>query len=297
MALFVEIARTASFSRASERLGIPNATVSRRIAAMERRLGVRLFERTTRNVILTSAARRYYERCAPLVDAALIADEELRATAHEIRGELRISMPVDLGINYLAPMLPQFVARYPQITLRLDLSPKFTNLTAEACDLALRLAPVHDEHLISRRIGVIYQGLYASPGYLDLHGRPRTPHDLTGHECLHVPVLNGTALWTFTDGERNERIAVAVRGQIGANSMRMLATLAEQGLGIALLPIEIVKEAVARQRLEPILSHYALPGWELFAVTASRPQSAALRAFLEFLAGHWSRMEDGDPRP
>ena len=137
MTLFVEVARTKNFSAAGRRLGVPAATLSRRIAAMEREFGVRLFDRTTRRVELTEAGARYFERCAHLADEARLAQESLRETATRPGGHLRVSMPVDLGVYMVGPLLPEFTRQFPGITLDLDLSSRH----ADHVDVAIRLTP------------------------------------------------------------------------------------------------------------------------------------------------------------
>jgi len=155
MTLFVEVARTGNFSRASRNLGVPGATLSRRIAAMEREFGVRLFDRTTRRVELTDAGRRYFERCAHLVDEARLAQEALRESAALPSGHVRVSMPVDLGVFVIGPLLPEFARQFPGISFDLDLSPRHTDLVGEHVDVAIRLGGVKDEQLVARRIGAV----------------------------------------------------------------------------------------------------------------------------------------------
>ena len=141
MALFVEVARTGSFSRASLSLGMPGATLSRRIAGMEKQLGVRLFDRSTRRVELTTAGRRYFERCAALVDEARLAEEARKEVASHADGHLRVSMPVDLGVHVVGPLLPDFARAYPGITFDIDLSPRHAEVVGEHADVAIALGP------------------------------------------------------------------------------------------------------------------------------------------------------------
>lgn len=187
MALFVEVSRTANFSRASGNLGMPAATLSRRIAAMERRLGVRLFNRTTRKVELTDAGRRYFDRCGELVDQARLAQEALRNVADSPTGHVRVSMPVDMGVNHVGPLLPEFARRHPGITIEFDLSPSHRDLVGEQVDVAIRIGAVKGDLLIVRRIGDVEMLMFASPSYLERHGEPQQPADLVEHECLFLP--------------------------------------------------------------------------------------------------------------
>ena len=282
LALFVEVARTGSFSRASARLAMPGATLSRRIAAMERRLGVRLFDRTTRRVELTEPARRYFERCAPLVEAARLAHEVLRESVERASGHLRISMPVDIGVHWIGPLLPDFARSYPSVSFELDLSPRYRDLVGEHVDVAIRLGAVKGDQLIARRIGAINQALFAAPGYLDRRGRPRQPTDLVEHDCLHVPTPARSARWRFTRGKATTE--VAVRGRFVLNNVGLMRLLAERGMGVAMLPPVLAREGVIAGRLEQVLGEYESAKLPLHAVVSSRLQPAAVRAFIDFMA-------------
>lgn len=282
MALFVEVARTASFSRASTQLGMPGATLSRRIAAMEKRLGVRLFDRTTRRVELTDAARRYLDRCGHLVDEARLAEQALRETATALDGHLRVSMPVDLGIYWVGPLLPEFMLQHPGVTLDVDLSSRAVDLVGEHIGVALRLGAVKGESLVVRRLGAVKQSLFAAPAYLDRRGRPAHPRELAEHECLHLGSAAGAARWRLVDGRQS--CEVAVSGRIGLNNIGLMRMLAERGMGIAMLSPALVRHSVLSGRLLPVLPAFSAPGLPLHAVMSSRQQPAAARAFMDFIA-------------
>lgn len=282
MVLFVEVARAASFSVASRNLNVPGATLSRRIAAMERELGVRLFNRTTRQVELTETGQRYFERCGPLVDEARLAQESLRETAAQPRGHVRISMPVDLGVSVLGPMLSDFARQFEGITFDLDLSPRNTDLVGEPVDLAIRLGRVTNEQLVARCIGHVDQCLFAAPAYLALRGIPGKPADLMQHECI---LLRGTQLQTVWPLQGNSEAAeVAVRGRFMVNNVGLMRVLAERAMGIALLAPSLVREQLADGRLVPVIPDWRGPPLPIHAVMASRMQPARVRALIEFLA-------------
>lgn len=282
MTLFVEVARTGNFSRASTNLGVPASTLSRRIAAMERASGVRLFDRTTRRVELTDVGQRYFERCAHLVDEARLAQEALREAATLPSGHVRVSMPVDLGVFVIGPLLPEFARQFPGISFDLDLSARHTDLVGEHVDVAIRLGTVKDEQLIARRIGAIEQALFASPAYLDLRGRPAQPADLVEHECIVVRSLQRQALWSLLgDGESTQ---VAVRGRFMVNSLGLMRLLAERGMGIAALAPILVRDAMSQGRLVQVLPEWTVPRLPIQAVMASRLQPASVKAFVDFLA-------------
>jgi len=281
MALFVEIARAGNFSRASERLGLANATLSRRVARMEKQLGVRLFERSTRRVALTEAATRFLERCAPLIDEARLAHEALHAGAVVPEGHLRVSMPVDLGVTYLGYWLPDFCRQHPGVTLDLDLSPRFTDLRKEPFDVAFRLGPVRGDGLVARRVGTVANGIYAAPAYLDRRGRPKTPDDLKSHTCVHIGSAQRGAIWQLSNGTRHWKVPVS--GSVGLNSMSLMRLLVERGMGIGLLPVKLARPSNQAGALETVLPKYQAQSWPVFAVTTSRMQSATVRALIDFV--------------
>ena len=282
MALFVEVARTGSFSRASENLGMPTATVSRRIAAAEREFGVRLFDRTTRRVALSDAGRRYFERCEHLVEEARLAQDALLEVASRPTGHLHVSMPVDLGVHTIGPLLADFARQYTGITFDLDLSARHTDLIAEHIDIAIRLGDIKSERLIVRRIGKIEQGLFAAPAYLDRKGLPAQPADLVEHECILVGRSRSQRIWRLQQG--TEATNVLVSGRFAVNNLGLMRALAERGMGIATLAPALARESVAHGRLLPVLCEWTVPALPIQAVLSSRRQPASVRALLDFLA-------------
>ncbi len=282
IALFVEVARTGSFTKASANLGIPGGTLSRRIATMERLLGVRLFDRTTRRVEVTEPARRYFDRCAHLIDEAKLASEVLGESAALPSGHVRVSLPVDLGIFWIAPLLPEFGRKYPKITLDLDLSPKYANLVGDRIDVAIRIGQPNDELLISKKIGDIQMGLYAAPSYLGQRGLLKRVTDLSQHDCIHRVTHSRKTPWTLA--KNGQSSTVDVSGRVVANNIGMLLALAEGGMGVAMLPSALVKTAVIEGRLIPVLQNYHLDPLPVFSVISSRMQTAAVRAFLDYLS-------------
>ncbi len=282
MALFVEVARTASFSRAGSNLGVPGATMSRRIAAMERGFGVRLFNRSTRRVALTEAGQRYFERCGRLVDEARLAQEALRDIGTQPSGHVRLSMPVDLGVTVIGPLLIDFARKFPAISFDLDLSPRNTDLVGELVDVAIRLGTLRNDKLVARCIGHVEQRLYASPTYLALQGTPATSADLATHHCIMARVGQQQAVWRLHgDAEPAE---VVVRGRFMANNVGLMRLLAERGMGIAVLDPSLVREALAHGRLLQVLPAWQAQRLPMHAVMSSRLQPASVRALVDFLA-------------
>lgn len=289
IALFVEVARMRSFSAAARNLDLSTATLSRRIGAFEQQMGSRLFNRTTRRVELTSVGERYFERCHHLVDEARRAREALLSEARRPSGHLRLSMPVDLGVALIGPMLPPFARLYPAVSFEVDLSPRHRDLVAEPVDVALRLGTVRDAALISRRIGWMEQGLFASAGYLERRGTPAQPSDLVEHDCIFVGAGKSSATWRF-EREGSRALAVTVRGRFSVNNHGLMRTLAERDMGVAALAPSLCREAIGDGRLTPVLADWTVPRLGVYAVTTSRLQSAIVRAFVDFVADRFGAL-------
>jgi DNA-binding transcriptional LysR family regulator len=231
--LFARIVEAGSFSRAAERVKLPKSTVSRRLALLETTLGERLLQRTTRKLVVTEFGASLYEharRLADEVDAAGALAQHRQGTPS---GKLRISAPGDFA-NNLNEVIARFLARYPQVTLELDLSPRRVDLVAENFDIAIRMGDLPDDATLSARPITLEQpGLYAAPGYLALHGIPEHPDDLAAHDLLCILSRSGGAApWVLTRGKvRWER---ALPARLTANSPDLLARIAARGAGIAL---------------------------------------------------------------
>jgi DNA-binding transcriptional LysR family regulator len=192
MALFVEVVKAKGFRSAAETLGMPNSTLSRRISALEKAIGLRLLHRTTRRIELTEAGQLYFERCKRIVDEARLAHEQLGGLLAEPTGVLRASFPVDFAVTYLAPLIVEFSTRYPKLTFDFELTSRRVDLVSEPFDVAIRLGESEDSQLIARRLATLGNYLYASPGYLARAGdaahagRPRAARVPQPGEGRHV---------------------------------------------------------------------------------------------------------------
>ncbi len=278
MALFVEVARARSFRRAAEATGVPNSTVSRRIGALEKAIGLRLLHRTTRRVELTEAGQVYYERCRRIVDEARVAHEQLGDMLAQPGGVLRASLPVDFATLYLAPLITEFAGLYPDIRFEFDLGARRVDLVAEPFDVAIRIGELQDSTLIARLIARLPVQAYASPGYLARAGEPGHPADLAGHQCLGFP---GTGKWTLHQGDQTVEVAVAGRFQV--NSVGMFRRLAALDQGVILLPREVAAEDLAAGRLRRILPRWQASPTLVHALTETRLLPAKTQRFIEFL--------------
>jgi len=281
MALFVEIARQGSFTKASTALNIPMATLSRRVSLLEKEFGVLLLNRSTRKVELTEVGKRYFERCAHLVDEAVLAQESLRDAAKLPSGHINISMPVDLGIHLIGPFLPEFRRIYPDISFNLDLSAQNSDLISSKMDVAIRIGVVKEEQLIARKIGAIQMQLYASPSYLDLKGRPLQPGDLSRHECLLTKHVDKGSVWCLASSSTMKNITIS--GSVAANNLGLVKQLAEKGQGIAMLPPFLAKESLQLGHLEQVLPGWVSKEMPISAVMTSRLLPAAVTTFLDYI--------------
>lgn len=185
--VFERVAATSSFSAAGRVLGLPKSTVSRNIARLEQQLGARLFQRTTRAVILTAAGDALRTRCVELMSRIDETVTYVESLAGEPRGLLRVSAGIGFGINVLSRHLPAFLARFPHVDVALDLTSRDLDLVAERVDVAIRMGPLPDSALVATRLGSVRRCLAAAPGYLSRHGTPLTPADLSTHECIEMP--------------------------------------------------------------------------------------------------------------
>ena len=282
--IFARVAELGSFSRAAERLGLPKSTVSRRLAALEQRMGERLLLRTTRRQTLTEFGLQLLEHARQLVaelDAVGVLREQRQAAPS---GRLRVSMPGDFANMVLVDSLAAFMALHPAITLELDLSPRRVDLLGEGFDVAVRMGELADDALlVASKLAVFTHGLYASPDYLAARGDPQTQDDLASHVAVRLLRGNGEpAGWTLLQGE--QRWSGVPAGRVSANSPEMLIRLASAGAGIAAVPDHYAVADVRAGGLRRVL-----PGWELPTSTAwavypgRKLMPAKTRAFVDML--------------
>lgn len=278
MALFVEVVKAKGFGRAAASTGIPSSTLSRRVAVLEKALGLRLLNRTTRRVELTEAGRIYFERSKRIVEDARLVNDELGLMATKPSGTLRASLPVDFANYYLVPLIAEFAQLYPDIEFEFDLAPRQVDLIAEPYDVAIRIGPLPDSQLIGRQLALIRFHLYAAPPYLEKFGVPSEPQDLARHECLHMP---GDRAWRLESGKQSRE--VQINGRFSINSNSMILHLSTLGFGIAMMPEMLVAEQLSKGQLVRIL-----PSWQglakpVYALTVSRLLPAKTQLFIDFL--------------
>jgi DNA-binding transcriptional LysR family regulator len=284
LSAFVEVARCQSFAQAARRLDRHVSAVSRAVAALENRLGVRLLQRTTRRVMLSDAGRGYFKRCETLLAEFEGADAEVRDLGASPRGNLRVSAATGAGQTLIVPLVPQFLAAHPLLTLDLQLSNRYVDLVEEGYDLALRvgaLAP--DSRLVVRRLAPTRRVLLASTAYLERHGSPRTPQQLARHACLVLDIGARSQRWELERGRT--RAAIDVTGPLRSNNAFALLDACKSGLGIGLLPASVADADLRTGALHRVLSGWVSGEQSIYAVyPTARFIPAKVRAFVDFIA-------------
>ena len=284
MAVFVAVAEGESFSVAGRRLGVTPSGASRAVSRLEHQLGVRLLHRTTRKVALTEDGTAYLERCRRIladVDDAHSAVARARAVP---QGRLRVHMPVGFGKKIVVPALTEFVARYPEITLDVELNDQPLHLVEHGIDVALRVGDLGNSGLIARHLCNTKFVTCASPQYLERYGEPRTPAHLGEHRCLAY-AIPGTRRYRNWDFEKDDRtFSVAVSGILNVNNGEALIDAAIAGIGIATAASFIAADAIATGKLKVILRDYMAEG-PAVSVTyvPGRPVPVRVRAFVDFI--------------
>lgn len=280
--LFVEVVHARSFSKAAQRLDMPTSTLSRRISEMERSLGLRLLNRTTRKVEVTEAGATYFARCAHLIDEARVAHENLSATSQIPQGILRLACTPDFAALYLPDVLVRFAQQHASVDVELDLSSRRVDLTSEPVDAALRIGDLPDSGLVSRRLGWLQHQLFAAPSYLRQHGAPATPQELASHAAVRIRAGAQGSRWVLLDGT-GRRESVTVQARFTAGSVAMARELALRGAGIVAIDQQAAREDLLGGRLQPVLAGWRVAPVPLHLVTASRLMPARVRAFAQEL--------------
>jgi DNA-binding transcriptional LysR family regulator len=288
IAVFARVVDAGSFSVAARRLGISKSAASAQVKRLEERLGVRLLNRTTRRLAPTEAGAAYYRHCTRILAEAEAAEREAAALHAEPRGTLRISAPDAFGSMHVAPAVPEFVARYPDVAIDLSLSAAHVDLVEAGLDLAIRIGTLADSALVVRRLAPSRPLLCASPAYLAARGEPHEPRALARHNCLRVNVLPWGGEWRLAS--RSGEVRVTVDGNLRSDSAEALRAAALAGLGIALLPSWAVADELRAGRLRRVLPRWELPASAISAAYPSgRQMSAKVRAFVDHLARRFGR--------
>ena len=283
---FAAVVEHGGFSAASRALNVPKSRLSKRVSQLEEGLGVRLLQRTTRKFVVTEAGERFYRHCQAMLAEARAATEDVAALRGEPSGLVRLSCPVSLAQSLLAPLLPVFLARHPQVQLRVFSSNRRVDVISEGYDIAIRVRDKldSDAELVARSFGPKRVVLVASPAFLAAHGEPRSPQDLSTLPVLSIFEQEGEQNWELYDGAC-AKTTVPVRPRLVSGEFRVLIEAALQGIGIAWVPEQSCVEELRDGRLRVVLPEWGLPQGILHIVYPSRRgMLPAVRALVDFLA-------------
>jgi LysR family transcriptional regulator, regulator for bpeEF and oprC len=285
MQVFARVVETGAMTRAAESLAIPKATATTLIQQLEAALGVKLLNRTTRSVSVTTDGAAYYPRCVAILAQVKDTEESLARRHATPGGRLRVEVPTLMARLVIVPALSDFFARYPEIELQLGCSERRSDLIEEGIDCAVWSGELEDSTLIARRVGLLYFGTAASPAYLAKHGVPRHPDQLSSHRCINhfSPRTGKTFDWVFA--KNGERIQSALRGQVALDDENSYVAAAESGLGIAQIPAFVLKEAMERGSLDLVLGDWVPEPVPLHVVyPQNRHLSSKIRVFVDWVA-------------
>lgn len=285
MAAFAAIAEARSFTKAAARVGRDATILSRRLQSLEERLGVRLLHRTTRSVSLTEAGAEFLVRVRTIL--AAVDEAESVASAHAgggPRGVLRLALPGSFGRMWIGPLLPQFLAEFPNVRIEAEFSNRFVDLVAENFDVAVRLGALEDSRLVARKVATRRRLLCAAPSYLARMGTPATPQALLEHSCLGFTGFQTFPAWEMTDST-GRRVRIEVSGPLVTDDAEVLVEAAVQGVGLMMSTDWLVGRELADGRLVPVLEDWTLAdeGAIYIVMPSAKGQAAKTRAFADWI--------------
>jgi DNA-binding transcriptional LysR family regulator len=289
LAIFAKVVELRSFAAAAGELALSKATVSKAVSRLEERLGARLFNRTSRRLALTDAGQKLSERAARLLADGEAVENEALSQAVAPRGLVRLAVPMTFGVNVVAPILPEFLRQYPDVSIDLHLSDAMVDLIGEGFDAGLRIASLPDSSLIARRLCPMPRYTVAAPSYLRQYGRPTHPMHLAQHRCFGYSNLSTPNVWHYTNAA-GEQASVRPAGQLRVNNGEAVLPALVAGLGIADLPDFIVGDAIASGEVEVILK-----GWKQtegavhLVMPPGGPRPARVEVLAEFLTKHFAK--------
>jgi DNA-binding transcriptional LysR family regulator len=296
MAIFAHVVEEKSFSAAARRLNLSKSLVSKHITQLEKSIGSRLLNRTTRALSLTEAGSIFYEHCTRIVEELEEAKLAVSRLQSEPRGILRVSAPVAFGRLHVASALPEFLAAHPDLKIDMVITDRFVDLAEEGYDVVVRIVGEPPPSVVARKLAPVNRRICATPEYFARHGMPQTPQDLERHNCLTYTYFNPQDPWRLRgpDGD----ISVRASGDLRVNDDDALSEAVLRGLGIALLPTFIIGKALQTGRLRSVMSDYVPLERHIYAIyLPNRHLSAKVRAFIDYFLeriGHepyWDRIE------
>lgn len=287
MTAFVAAAQRGSLSAAARGEGVTPAMIGRRLDALENRLGVRLMQRTTRQLTLTSEGQVFFEECQRLLTDLANAEAAVSLGGVRASGPVRLSAPAGFGLRHVAPLVAQFMQAHPEVTVNLDLSDRLVDLINENIDCAIRIGELTDSSLVSVRLGEMRRVVVASPAYLVAHGVPHRPEELAGHNCLALGPQRG---WIFRDPASGEVHTRKVTGSFACNDGAVLHEWALAGRGLAWRSLWEVGRDLSEGRLTTVLDGWQAPPMGIYAVFAQRRYlPLRVRLFIELLRENYGR--------
>ena len=296
MNAFTKVVATRSFAEAGRRLGLTRSAVSKAVMELERELGARLLDRTTRQVSPTEAGLAYYERCISILAQVEETEIQISRLHDEPKGVLKINAPMSFGMLYLGAAVADFMARHGDLHVELTLDDRFIDPLAEGVDVTLRIGTLTDSSLIARRIAPARRVLIASPGYLARHGTPRSPADLVAHRCLTYGHASFAQRWPLTEG--GKPVSVPISAALSSNNGDVLRAAALRDNGITILPTFMVGPDIEAGRLAVVLPDNQPLELGIHALYApNRYLAAKTRVFIDFLLERFGPNPDWDDFP
>lgn len=285
-AIFIKVVEHKSITKAAEKLGMPKATVSRKLSQLEDTLGIRLMQRTTRKLSLTDAGRQYFEACRDAIESLHEANANVAQYQREPSGELRVTAPVVFGDQFLSEPLIEFMRQYPDVKVRIELTDRLVDLVDEAYDVAFRVGQLTDSSYVARRLGPTRQMIVAAPSYLKRYGCPQHPKELKHHRLIgYSETLKNVLRFRGTDGE----VSLSPEAHLFVNSLNVMRAVAEAGLGITILPSFVAIPSLKTGRLAVILPEWQFVFGDMYLVYPSRRHvPAKTRVFVEFMVEYYS---------
>jgi DNA-binding transcriptional LysR family regulator len=277
---FVKVVQTGSFTRAAEVLTTQKAYLSRVVTQLEKELGVRLLERTTRSLSLTEIGREFFERAVSILASIEDTHRAVQRAQGEPRGVLRLTCGVEFGMIAVSGWITAYLERYPQVRIDADFTSRIVDIVHEGFDLAIRVGPLTDSSLAARRLGELQYGLFAAPSYLARRAAPTQADDLATHDVIVFAGGSHQAAWTLSQGNDQEKIVLQPR--LKANNVFAVRDAAVAGLGIAQLPLIVAAPLLQAGKLHRVLSDWSVPTVPIHAVFASaRYLTPKVRGFIE----------------
>jgi len=286
MVVFAQVVEQGSLTGAAKRIGLSRAVVSYHIKKLETQLGVTLMNRSTRSLKLTEAGQQYYERCRAIAEEAEAANQQIENLKEEPEGLLKITCPVNIGLQTIVPALNEFKKLYPKIELNVMLTDDVVNIIQEGVDLAIRGAPLADSGLQASKLSTLKTCLCGSPDYFKKNGRPKIPTDLDAHDWVIYQLTSGTL--TLSKGSRS--YSVKVSGGISTNNAAARTAFVEGGHGLGRIPIYDAWPKIQSGNLEAVLEDYSLPDINIYGVFPPGTTGAKkLRLLIDFLKEYFEK--------